>query len=264
MSKVRQSWLVPALLAITLLIGACGASQSGSVTKGDATQGRSLWPNSGCAGCHGVNAQGSTGGPALADTPLTLVETTSIVRRGGPGMPKYSESQISDQDLRDLYAWFQNPVQVVSGELEQDPWTGSPCAGCHGISARGGTGPGLAGTLQPFATFQLVVRQGAEGMPAYGTSQISATDLQRMYDWLEAQAEVPATEESLWVQVGCGGCHGANAGGGSAPALTGQAYAYSEFQRVVREGEEGMPAYSASQISDTDLRRMYDWLMALP
>jgi mono/diheme cytochrome c family protein len=32
----------------------------------------------------------------------------------------------------------------------------------------------------------------------------------------------------------------------------------------VRGGVEGMPAYSTGQISDTDLQRMYDWLMALP
>jgi mono/diheme cytochrome c family protein len=39
---------------------------------------------------------------------------------------------------------------------------------------------------------------------------------------------------------------------------------FAEFQRVVRRGREGMPGYSAGQIGDAELQRMYDWLMALP
>jgi mono/diheme cytochrome c family protein len=75
---------------------------------------------------------------------------------------------------------------------------------------------------------------------------------------------VPDTPETLWTQASCGGCHGTNAEGGSATALAGEALSLDEFQQVVREGEEGMPAYSSSQISDANLQRMYDWLMAQP
>ncbi|HSR29296.1 MAG TPA: cytochrome c [Anaerolineae bacterium] len=344
MSTLHRTWLALGLLTIVLLVGACGTSPGGIVTQGDATHGRSLWAQSDCIGCHGVHAEGSRGGPALANTPLTNREVTNIVRRGGPGMPKYSASQISDQDLQDMYAWFQNPVPAPTGELEQDPWAlsgcggchgasaegasapalaGSPqpfsafetvvrqgtegmpkysasqisdqtlqdiytwlqaqvqvptatdeleqdpwtqsaCAGCHGVNALGGSGPSLAGTSQPFSAFETVVRQGAEGMPPFSGTQLSDQTLQAIYEWLQAQAQVPAAQRALWDQAGCGGCHGANAEGASAPALTGEEFVYDEFQRVVREGEEGMPAYGTSQISDTDLQRMYDWLMALP
>ena len=87
-----------------------------------------------------------------------------------------------------------------------------------------------------------------------------------MYAWFQNPVPVATdeVEQNPWTQAGCGGCHGTNAEGGSAPGLTGEEYSYDEFQRVVREGEEGMPAYGTSQISDTDLQRMYDWLMALP
>ena len=91
-------------LTIVLLVGACGTSLGGIVTQGDATHGRSLWAQSDCIGCHGVHAEGSRGGPALANTPLTNREVTNIVRRGGPGMPKYPASQMSDQDLQDVGA----------------------------------------------------------------------------------------------------------------------------------------------------------------
>jgi mono/diheme cytochrome c family protein len=264
MSNSHRTWLALDLLAIVLLAGACGATQTGPVTQGDATRGQSLWAQSACMGCHGVNAQGSTGGPALANTPLTIHDVTNIVRRGGPGMPKYSASQTSDQTLQDVYAWFQNPVPAATGGLGQDPWTQSACAGCHGASALGGSGPSLAGTSQPFAAFQAVVRQGARGMPPFSGTQIGDQTLQAIYAWLQAQAQVPAAQQNPWVQAGCGGCHGANAEGGSAPALAGEEISYDRFQRVVRGGEEEMPAYSTGQISDTDLQRMYDWLMALP
>ena len=264
MGNSHRKWLALGLVAIVLLVGACRVTQTGPVTQGDATHGWSLWAQSACVGCHGVNAQGSTGGPALANTPLTIRDVTNIVRRGGPGMPRYSASQTSDQDLQDMYAWFQNPVPAAAGEPGQDPWIQSACAGCHGASALGGSGPSLAGTSQPFAAFQAVVRQGAAGMPPFSETQISDQTLQAIYAWLQAQAQVPAVQQTPWVQAGCGSCHGANAEGGSGPSLTGKEFSFDEFQRVVRSGEEEMPPYATSQISDADLQRMYDWLMALP
>lgn len=264
MSNSHPTWLTLGLLAILLLAGACGATQGGAVTQGDATHGRSLWAQSACVGCHGVDAEGSRGGPALANTPLILRDVTNIVRRGGPGMPKYSASQISDQDLEDMYAWFQNPVPAATGEMGQELWAQSACASCHGASALGGSGPSLAGTSLPFAAFRSVVRQGAEGMPPFSRTHISDESLQALYDWLEGQAQVPAEPEALWAEAGCGGCHGANAEGASARGLAGGEFSYAEFEGVVREGEAGMPSYSTSQLSDAELQRMYDWLMTLP
>jgi mono/diheme cytochrome c family protein len=266
MINSHRAWLALGLLAIILVVGACGASQSESMTQGDATRGRNLWVQSACVGCHGIDAQGSRGGPALANTPLTVHEAISIVRRGGPGMPKYSASEIGAQELQDMYAWFQNPVTFATDELGQDPWTQAGCGGCHGANGEGGNAPGLAGKEYAYGEFQRVVREGAEGMPAYSTSRISDTDLQRLYDWLQTQVQAPAATDELgqdpWTQAGCGGCHGANGAGGRAPSLTSKEYSYDQFQRVVRQGAGRMPAYSTSRISDADLQRLYDWLQA--
>jgi mono/diheme cytochrome c family protein len=163
-----------------------------------------------------------------------------------------------------MYAWFQNPVPVATGEPGQDPWTQSACAGCHGAGALGGSGPSLAGTSRPFAAFQTVVRQGGRGMPPFSATDMSDQTLQAIYAWLQAQAQLPASQQNPWVQAGCGGCHGATAEGGTAPALTGEDFSYNRFQKVVRRGEDEMPAYTTSQISDADLRQLYGWLMALP
>jgi mono/diheme cytochrome c family protein len=261
MSNSHRTWLPLGLVAVVLLVGACGAT---TVAQGDAARGQSLWAQSDCGGCHGVNAQGSRLGPALADTPLTLHNVTSITRRGGPGMPKYSASQISDQDLQDMYAWFLSILPAATGGLGQNPWTQSPCTGCHGVNAEGATGPSLAGTTQSFADFSSVVRRGARDMPAYSKSEMSDQTLQAIYAWLQGQAQVPSTPQSLWAQVGCASCHGANAeGGSSGPPLTGEESSYEEFREVVRRGEEGMPAYSTAEISDTDVQSLYDWLMTL-
>jgi mono/diheme cytochrome c family protein len=337
-----RRWLTLGLLAILVLVGACGATQRGSAPEGDPAQGRRLWAQSDCGGCHGPNAEGARGGPALVDTPLTLREVTSIVRRGGPGMPKYATSQIGNEDLQHVYAWFQTPVaaatepvgqdpwaelgcaachgadglggsgpslagtsqpyaafaavvrrgaqgmpaysaaqasdealQAIHAWLQapaptateavgQDPWTTLGCAACHGVDGLGGSGPSLAGTSQAFTTFEAVVRQGAQGMPAYSAAQASDEALQAIHAWLRSQSQVPEAQQAVWTQAGCGACHGANAEGGSAPRLTSERFSYDEFQRVVRRGEEGMPAYNISQISDVDLQRMYEWLIALP
>jgi mono/diheme cytochrome c family protein len=250
-----------------LLLGACGASQGEPLAQGDAARGASLWSQSVCLGCHGLGAEGSTAGPALIDTPLTLHDVIGITRRGGPGMPGFPASAISDGDLQDMYAWFLNPVPAPTpeGTVGQDPWAQSACAGCHGASAQGGTGPSLAGTSLPFADFQAVVRRGTGGMPAFSASQMSDPMLRAIYDWLRAQAagEIPSAQPAVWIDALCGACHGADAEGASGPPLAGEDTSFDEFLRVVREGAEGMPAYDAARVSDADLRAMYDWLMTL-
>ena len=260
-----------------LLIGACGASPSEPLAQGDAARGGSLYAQLACVGCHGLYAEGSTAGPALIETPLTLHDYISIMRRGTPGMPPYPEDQISDDDLRDMYAWFLNPVPLPTPTLApsptsgptptqavgEAPWAESACAGCHGASAQGGIGPSLAGTVQPFAQFQAVVRRGAMGMPATSESQMSDQTLRALYDWLQEQGEVAAAQPAVWVDALCSACHGANAEGASARGLTGEELTFDEFQRVVRDGAEGMPPYDAGRVSEEDMRAMYDWLMAL-
>ena len=249
-------------LLVTLLAATALGCHVPTPPPGDAAHGETVWARSACTACHGTAAQGTSAAPALANTPLSIRGFTSIVRRGGPGMPKYHAAQMSDQALQDIYAWLANPVAAPTAAAGENPWPQSGCAGCHGANAEGGTGPALAGTQQRLVSFQRIVRQGGPGMPKFSAAQISDQTLQAVYAWLQGQA--PAQQQNPWVQAGCGGCHGANAEGGSAPGLTGERVSFSELQRIVREGGEGMPAYDASQLSGPDLQRLYDWLMALP
>jgi mono/diheme cytochrome c family protein len=175
-------------------------------------------------------------------------------------MPAYSQSQITDAELQLLHDWLQAQVPAEPQNL----WAQTGCGGCHGAAAEGGTAPALAGELPAYDEFGQIVREGTDRMPAYDESQITDAELQRLHDWLQAQAPVqpPAAPEELWADAGCGACHGADAEGASATALAGLEAPYGEFERVVRDGTEGMPAYSADRISDEALRSMYEWLGA--
>lgn len=104
-----------ALLVSLLVAGACGGAHI-EPPAGDAARGQALWAQSACATCHGAGAEGAKGGPALAQTPLFLHDVTGLVRRGTVNMPSFSEQQVSDQDLADMYAWWQSPTAAQSTE----------------------------------------------------------------------------------------------------------------------------------------------------
>ncbi len=202
MSHSHRTWLALGLLAIVLLAGACGAAQTGPVTQGDATRGQSLWAQSACMGCHGINAQGSTGGPALADTPLTIGDVTNIVRRGGPGMPKYSASQASDQDLQDMYAWFQNPGAGRDGRAGAGPVDTIGLRRLPRGRRPGRERPGPGRHVAALRRLPDRCAPGRGGMPPFSTAQMSDQTLQAIYAWLQAQAQGPAAQQN---PVGPGG-----------------------------------------------------------
>jgi mono/diheme cytochrome c family protein len=285
-SHGRRAAVAVALLATLLLAGACGQAPV-EAQAGDAARGQTLWAQSSCMACHGAHAEGAEGGPALLDTPLTLRDITGLVRRGTPNMPAYSAERLSDQDLQDMFAWFVDPSAVASAtaacdvacpapaaSAAQNPWPQSPCAGCHGASAEGGIGPALAGGQLSLAGFQATVREGRGSMPAFSTAQLSDQALRALFDALRPGAgfspaggqgtALPTDNVHAWVRAGCAECHGANAEGGSVGGLAGEEVSFEKLQRAVREGEEGMPAYETSQVSEADLQVIYDWLMALP
>jgi cytochrome c550 len=64
-----------------------------------------------------------------------------------------------------------------------------------------------------------------------------------------------------WAAAPCVQCHGANAEGGAGPKLAGTSRSFDQVKNTVRNGRGGeMPAFSASQVSDTDLANIYAWL----
>ncbi len=93
-----------------------------------------------CAGCHGATAQGQFG-PTLAGTSLTFEEVRNQVRDPRDKMPMFSREQVSDDDLRDIYAW-------LSSLPEPGPTDSAPVAPATAtIQARNRLFPELSATM---------------------------------------------------------------------------------------------------------------------
>jgi mono/diheme cytochrome c family protein len=126
--SVRLKRLVVAAFLAAVLAGTCGAMPNPSIPlvgladllpRGQATPmpdpaaGQALWQQKPCHGCHGANAQGDIG-PRLAGTPLTFDEVLLRVRTGKAPMPAFTEQQVSDLEVHDIYAWLKSLAPPAS------------------------------------------------------------------------------------------------------------------------------------------------------
>jgi len=58
----------------------------------------------GCSLCHGEQAEGNIG-PRLAGTQLTFDQVRQQIRTPRDKMPQFTEADVADQDIRDLYTF---------------------------------------------------------------------------------------------------------------------------------------------------------------
>jgi cytochrome c553 len=131
------------LILVSLAAWAVSGHAQAQAT-GDAEHGKVLWLETmhvECRDCHGENAQGAFG-PDLAGRGLTPAQFIHAVRKPWGIMPAYAESQISDQELLDLMAYFDTlPTVDAPGPWRREvPAGASPglaaattagCAQCH-------------------------------------------------------------------------------------------------------------------------------------
>jgi len=94
--------LLPTLLLIPVAIFA----QRGSADNPE--NGRKLFLKENCYYCHGTVGQGSRDGARIAAINLTADGMIRYVRKPTDAMPAYTEKVISDQDLRDIYAYLKS------------------------------------------------------------------------------------------------------------------------------------------------------------
>jgi S-disulfanyl-L-cysteine oxidoreductase SoxD len=76
-------------------------------TAGDAGKGKQLFAKVGCANCHGASAEGGAG-PKIAPPPIALPEFLKFVRKPTGEMTPFSQDQVSDTGLTDIYAFLQS------------------------------------------------------------------------------------------------------------------------------------------------------------
>ena len=125
-----------------------GASQAaGPGPAGNAAAGKAHYAfgNTSCSNCHGVEGQGAFG-PALAGRKLTFERFKTYVRNPLGRMPAYVESELTDQEIADMVAYF----ETLPPAPKPAPWRtplpeGAPrgqqlavsiigCAQCHGAT----------------------------------------------------------------------------------------------------------------------------------
>jgi mono/diheme cytochrome c family protein len=70
-------------------------------------QGKKIYSEIGCNGCHGDTAQGDVG-PALKTTNLSFDVFLKKVRSGGAVMPQYDAKQFPDNEARSVYEWLKS------------------------------------------------------------------------------------------------------------------------------------------------------------
>lgn len=155
----RKRRLAIGFVVSTIFIAACsggnGVSQdvfftehiSATVPGGDATVGFETYRTVGCSACHGGDGEGGIG-PALAghteDQIFRQVRTPK-----GDVMPPFPTGVLSDDDIRDVYAW----VVTLGGEMAMAPHGEEPAEG----AAEGGDhGPGMTPTEAAHLRLMLV------------------------------------------------------------------------------------------------------------
>ena len=123
------------------------AQTAGSAPVGTAEAGKAHYAfgNTSCSNCHGAEGQGAFG-PALAGRNFPYARFRGYVRNPLGRMPAYVESQLTDQEIADIVAYF-NSLPPAPKAL---PWrtplpAGAPrgqqlatavigCAQCHGAT----------------------------------------------------------------------------------------------------------------------------------
>lgn len=128
--------------------GGIAAAQSGAAAPvGNPEAGRAVWAtgNTSCRNCHGGDGEGAFA-IALAGRKLPYQRFRDYVRTPKGRMPAYIESELTDQEIADLVAWFDTLPQAA----KPAPWrielpAGAPrgqelavakigCGQCHGAT----------------------------------------------------------------------------------------------------------------------------------
>ena len=218
-----------------------------------------------CALCHGSDGAGGSG-PGLIGTAASTSALVSVIRDGSGSMPAFGGS-LSESDIEAIADWLASRGSA-SGDASRLELLGvgaeiytANCSTCHGADASGGTGPDLTATTLSIDELASVVRSGRDSMPGFEAS-LSADDIEAVTVFIEAAAAaatpaefetvVPTSGQSVFIS-NCATCHGADAGGGLAPTLTGGHLTANEIiSRVYGGHRPDMPAFegvlSADQI----------------
>lgn len=188
---------VKVLIVVFALLLGCrfAAAQAPAKTSGSVENGKHLFASTGCATCHGEQAQGTNLAPAIAPPPVDPPGLIAYARKPTGKMPPVPIATADDEQLGDIYAFLKSIAPASSSAVESlkgNPENGEKlfssygCYECHG---RQGAGAAIAPRIGPPA-LSLVgvaryVRAPTGQMPPYTAKVVSDQDLADIYAYLK-------------------------------------------------------------------------------
>ena len=112
-SDMRSKILVASAL---LLTSACANAQNAPAGSGE--RGQKIFMHQMCFNCHGTVGQGGgVAGPKIAPNPFPWTAFAQQVRKPRAEMPPFTEKNLPEQDLADIYAYISS---IKSGPAAKD------------------------------------------------------------------------------------------------------------------------------------------------
>ena len=218
-----------------------------------------------CAGCHGADALGTNRfrGSIRGFSPIA-----PIVVKGSGKMPKIDITTEKIALIQEYLGKQSDDLASLNGR----DYYARACASCHGADGEGTwRGPEIRNPVNGFADW--VIRNGRtswskfeKNMPKFAGDRLSDQQMSEILTWLRS-APKPYDGKSLYNRF-CSNCHGNDGRNGpSGEKISDEDL--DEFYEKVREGEGGrryskrrdyMPSWSRSELSDSDIRKIADWI----
>jgi mono/diheme cytochrome c family protein len=125
--------LAVAVVALLSFTRPVALAQTAAAGGGNAQNGKMLFADKGCSGCHGEDARGMslsespTGGPRIAPPPLAFMAFVDFIRNPTGKMIPFSPQVVSNAQLADIYAYLQSlaPAGAANGNGREAPAAGS-------------------------------------------------------------------------------------------------------------------------------------------
>lgn len=186
--------LLPVVLVLLIMTTSVALAQ-------DPDAGKTAWEQQvwQCAACHGPAGEGVFARP-LSNSTATADEWIAQVRTPRRFMPKFSEAQVSDQQIKDMHAYItalpdptgefqRKDLGVTATHPGQELMLQKNCVACHTDEVTTGQGRMITGFVQRgiTPTGEGVIKQlrtPFKNMPAYSEAQVSNDEAAQIADYL--------------------------------------------------------------------------------
>lgn len=190
-------WMIAFGAVVLLLpIALVAVAAQNATPAGNVDSGKQLFASVGCAGCHGESAKGAVG-PQITPPPFAIADFISFVRHPAATMLPISTDQVSDTQMRDIYAYLESlspNSAAASSNLTGNADNGKRlfmrdgCYECHGMLGQGGNGYGPRIAPDPISAHAIMnyIRKPTGNMPPYTAKIVSDQDVASIYSYLKS------------------------------------------------------------------------------